>query len=101
MSIKIGNYHAEGPFGNTNQLQASSGVYVILGRSGANVNWNVVDAGESQDIRQRVENHDRRPCWQRQGHAELAVAAIYANEKNRMPIERDLRQQFNPPCGLI
>ena len=37
----------------------------------------------------------------RQGHAELSVAAIYADAHNRMLIERQLRAQFNPPCGLI
>ena len=64
-------------------------------------NWNVVDVGESENIQNRVANHDRTPCWRGQGHAELAVAAIYADERNRMLIERELRQQYNPPCGLM
>ncbi|MDF1871976.1 hypothetical protein [Vannielia sp.] len=101
MSINIGNYHAEGPFGNENYLQARSGVYVILGRKQTATNWSVVDIGESRDIRERVGNHDRALCWRGQGHAELAVAAIYADAQNRMVIERQLRTQFNPPCGLI
>lgn len=101
MSITIGNYHAEGPFGNENQLQARSGVYVILGRNQSVANWNVVDVGESQDIRKRVGSHDRAPCWRGQGYSELAVAAIYADAQNRMTIERQLRTQYGPPCGLI
>lgn len=101
MSINIGNYHAEGPFGNDNNLQARSGVYVILGRRAVTANWSVVDVGESENVRERVSNHDRAPCWRGQGHAELNVAAIYADEKNRMIIERQLRAQFKPPCGLI
>ena len=101
MSINIGSYYAEGPFGNENHLQASSGVYVILGRSSAASAWSVVDIGESQNIRDRVSNHDRAQCWRGQGHAELSVAAIYADTHNRMLIERELRTQFNPPCGLI
>ena len=99
MSIQIGSYSAEGPFGNVNGLAARSGVYVILGRTSQNLPWNVVDVGESGDLRTRVGNHDRRPHWQQQGHGELAVAAIYADERNRMLIERQLRAQFNPPCG--
>lgn len=101
MSINISNYHAEGPFGNDNNLQPRSGVYVILGRRSTSATWNVVDVGESQNIRDRVSNHDRAPCWRGQGHAELSVAAIYADETNRMLIERQLRAEFSPPCGVI
>ncbi|WP_424975349.1 hypothetical protein [Dinoroseobacter sp. S124A] len=101
MPINIGNYHAEGPFGNDNYLQPCSGVYVILGRRSMAATWNVVDVGESANIRERVANHDRAPCWRGQGHAELSVAAIYADEQNRMLIERQLRSQYKPPCGLI
>ena len=101
MSIQIGNYHAEGPFGNEAFLQARSGVYVILGVGSQGGNWNVVDVGESGNIRDRVGNHDRAPCWRGQGHAQLTVAAIYADEPNRMRIERELRTQYNPPCGKI
>lgn len=101
MSITISNYHAEGPFGNENSLQPSSGVYVILGRGASTASWSVVDVGESGDIRARVASHDRAPCWKGQGHNELAVAAIYADEHNRMLIEKQIRQQYSPPCGLI
>lgn len=67
MSINIGSYHAEGPFGNENNLQARSGVYVILGRHSTASTWNVVDVGKSQNIRERVSNHNRAPCWRGQG----------------------------------
>jgi hypothetical protein len=100
MSIQVGSYHAEGPFGNVNGLNARSGVYVILGRSSVSASWNVVDVGESGNLQERVANHDRAPSWRGQGHVELAVAAIYADERNRMLIERQLRVQFDPPCGV-
>lgn len=99
MSIQVGNYHAEGPFGNVAGLLAQSGVYVILGRLTQATPWQVVDIGESGNIRERVSCHDRATDWRCQGHAELAVAAIYADERNRTLIERQLRAQFNPPCG--
>lgn len=98
MSIHIGNYNFEGPFSHTSALHSLSGVYVILGRSG-NSNWNVVDVGESAQVRDRVENHDRRPCWQRHGHAELAAAAFYTDERQRRLIEQSLRLSYRPPCG--
>lgn len=101
MSIQIGNYHAEGPFGNESGLLAHSGVYIVLGRTNQASNWDVVDVGESENIQDRVSNHDRSPCWRGLGHATLAVAAIYADERNRMLIERELRGQYDPPCGLM
>ncbi|MET0003657.1 MAG: hypothetical protein ABW087_08550 [Candidatus Thiodiazotropha sp.] len=99
MSIKIGNYNFDGPYTNTGNLKNLSGVYAILGRSTPGQNWSVVDIGESATVKDRVENHDRSDCWKRQGHSTLAVAAYYCNETQRMRIERELRNKFNPPCG--
>ena len=99
MSIQVGKYTAEGPFLNTASLHNQSGVYVILGRANDNARWSVVDVGESGEMRDRVENHDRAPCWRGQGHANLGVAAIYCDATRRMAIEADLRAQFDPPCG--
>src|SRR5690349_12120642 len=101
MSIQVGNYHAEGPFGNADALAARSGVYVILGRAHSGVPWSVVDVGESGDVRERVGSHDRAQDWSRQGHGELSVAAIYCDEPNRMIIERQLRLQYRPACGVF
>lgn len=99
MSIKIGNYNFEGPFSSTTSLKMQSGVYVILGRNSATGNWTVVDIGESGSVRERIENHDRAPCWRNRGYQEIAVAVFYCNESQRMTIELQLRNQFNPPCG--
>lgn len=98
MGIQIGSYNFDGPHANTGGLHAQSGVYVILGKSEGN-NWTVVDIGESQSVRERVETHDRQPCWQRRGHRELAAAALYVNERQRMIIEKELRIRYIPPCG--
>lgn len=99
MAINIGNYAFEGPFLNAGALFARSGVYAILGKSISAAPWNVVDIGESGDVACRVSSHDRFEDWKRQGHASLAVAALYCNASARMRIEAALRAQFNPPCG--
>jgi hypothetical protein len=98
MTITINNYNFDGPFTSENGLKQQSGVYVVLGNNGSG-NWNVVDVGESNDVKTRVSNHDRADCWKRQGYSNLAAAAYYTNEANRMAIEKELRAQFNPPCG--
>ncbi|GIK45058.1 MAG: hypothetical protein BroJett012_09610 [Betaproteobacteria bacterium] len=98
MAIQIGKHNFDGPHGNTGAIHAKSGVYVILGKSGG-TQWSVVDVGESASVRERLDNHDRQPCWQRRGHRELAAAVLYVPEQQRMLIERELRASFNPPCG--
>ncbi len=99
MAINIGNYNFEGPFSNSNDLRKQSGVYVILGRNADSETWKVVDVGESEDVQERVANHDRADCWKRQGYRQLAAAAYYCDERTRTRIEQELRAQFNPPCG--
>ncbi|MCY3675313.1 MAG: hypothetical protein OXH65_07660 [Paracoccaceae bacterium] len=98
MSIKIGNYNFEGPFGSSSNLKDQSGVYAILGNNSGN-NWDLVDVGESFQVKYRVENHERKMCWKQQDYANLKIAVFYTDENSRMRIEVELRYQYNPPCG--
>lgn len=98
MAINLGSYSFDGPFPNTGALYSQSGVYAILGKRPTDTQYRVLDIGESHNVRTRVENHDRTPCWQ--GHKlPLFVAAFYCNEAARTKIEQELRARFNPPCG--
>ena len=97
MSIQIGKYNFEGPYTSPSSLRNISGVYAILGAK--NGKTYVADIGESQEVRDRVENHDRQPCWVRQGYSKIEYAAYYCNESERMRVEKELRTEFNPPCG--
>jgi hypothetical protein len=99
MTITIGNLSFDGPFAGASQFQARSGVYAILGRGAGGSNWNVIDVGESGDVKARVENHDRTTQWQAAGHTTLGVAAFYCDAVTRMKVEQQLRQQYNPVCG--
>lgn len=104
MAIQIGNYNFHGPFlfnhpgDRCAGLKAESGVYVALGKA-VDGNWHVLDVGESGNVRERVNTHDRRPCWIMHAHREVAIAAIYVPEGQRVQIERDLRDSYNPRCG--
>lgn len=99
MAIQIGSYNFDGPFPNINSLRKQSGVYAILGRNTDSDRWIVVDVGEAGDVQDRVSNHDRKDCWNRQGYKQLQVAANYCDERTRMRVEQELRAQFDPPCG--
>lgn len=103
MAIQIGNYNFHGPYSHhpregCGDLQAQSGVYVALGRA-VDGKWHVLDVGESGNVWERVKTHDRTPCWIKHAHREVAIAAIYVPEAQRMLIERELRNQYNPRCG--
>ena len=96
--IRILQYDFEGPFLSVNELKNSSGVYVILGGNGSN-SWIIVDVGESEDVKRRVQDHDRKSCWGSQSYSSLAVAVYYTETLLRMVIEREIRDNSNPPCG--
>lgn len=61
MSITFSNYTFEGPYAISADLKNQSGTYVILGKN-SNGKWNVIDVGESDTVRERIENHDRITC---------------------------------------
>jgi hypothetical protein len=95
MAIKIAGKLFDGPFDNTRFLKNQSGVYAILDN-----NYNVVDAGESQDVKKRIENHDRKSCWSRHNGTNVAVYYI-SGSLARLTLESLVRQTYNPPCGKI
>lgn len=101
MSITIGKYSFEGPYGSTNSLQDRSGVYAILDKR-VDGKYYIVDVGESSQVKTRVENHDRKDCWQRNCRGTLHVAVLYTpnlQQPGRSEIEQEIRHQYNPPCG--
>lgn len=102
MSIKVGRYHAEGPFTTTGPLLERAGVYAILTKGIAGSSWSVVDIGESHNVKTRIANHDRSTCWNRHNRGTLACAVIYTpgqQQLGRIKIEQELRAQYSPSCG--
>ena len=100
MSITIGRYNFEGPYTSTANLKDQGGVYTILCQN--NGKYNTVDVGESATVKSRVENHDRKPCWNTNCFSSLAVAVLYTpglSAEGRRQIEEEVRNQYNFPCG--
>lgn len=101
MTIQLKSYPFNGPFTDTAGLHGQSGVYAILEALPTYGQYKVIDVGESGNVRERVDNHDRKDCWRRHAKGQLSVAAYYCNEATRVTIERELRAHFDPPCGKI
>lgn len=99
--VTIGKYSFEGPYGTTAQLQDKAGVYAILDSRSSSLH--VVDVGESVTVKTRVESHDRENCWKRNRLGTLQVAVLYTpglQQAGRMQIEQELRDQYQPVCGV-
>jgi hypothetical protein len=102
MSIVLSGYKFDGPYGSTSSLKDQSGVYAILTPTDP-THSKVVDVGESATVKTRVENHDRKPCWQRHANrGQLRYAVYYTprlQQAGRRTIEQKIRKQYRPPCG--
>ena len=102
MSINIGNYTFDGPYSSTNELENLSGVYAIICQK--NDKDHIVDVGESATVKYRIENHDRKDCWNRNCRGKLAVAVYYTpnlHQSGRVEIEQEIRNKYDIPCGKI
>ena len=96
--IQIGRYNFEGPYTSTEMLQDRAGIYAILDAQST-----VIDIGESSGVKSRVEGHDRKDCWTKNGIGTLKVAVLYTpytDQAGRIVIEQELRNQFSPACGV-
>jgi hypothetical protein len=100
MSFERWGHTFEGAWTDPNQLESRSGVYVIWCETGDN--WEVVDVGESHDVKNRVLNHDRKDCWERNCSGAIYYSGTYTpnmEQAERRRIEQAIRARANPPCG--
>jgi hypothetical protein len=100
--ITIGRYRFEGPVYNKASLKDAAGVYVILDDQGRQGIF-VLDVGESEQVRSRIEDHDRELCWLRNRRGRVCYAALYmprSTKSQRQAVEEEVRRQFAPACGV-
>ena len=100
MSFDEWGYHFEGPFRDPNSFESRSGVYVIWFLCGET--WTVLDVGESEDVKNCVINHSRKPCWVQHNAGILCYTVTYTpnlDQAGRFGIELRIRELVKPPCG--
>lgn len=101
MSINISGYDFEGPYTDTDDIENKSGVYAILNKVEGN-KYKVIDIGESKEVKNRLDTHDRYDCWVLNCNLTIYYAVYYTPNKQgagRRAVEKELRDQFQPPCG--
>jgi len=82
------------PIEQADKLKNEPGVYTIWCRD------TLIDVGQSDNVRDRVMSHDRRECWNKNCKGRLEVAATYIkDEQERRRLEKEIREQYQPPCG--
>ncbi len=107
MPMRIHDYNAFGPISldtiAESDLPKFPGVYVVLGDIEGTKGWKVIDVGQTKNLNLRFQyNDDRVRSWKKQGFDNIGVAVIYQkNYKHRMEILNQLRDYYDPPCGLI
>jgi len=98
--MKVLNYNFAGPHTTVENLLNRSGVYLIVDQQKTN---NVlVDVGESSEVKNRIENHDRKSCWNQNCVGKLTAYVLYTpgvGQLGRISIEKKIRDGFNPLCG--
>jgi len=100
MAIEIGNYSFEGYFSSPAYIEEAPGLYAIFCRHYEKDL--LVDTGESDNVRLRVENNEKSNCWRRNCPSALGYAVLYTpdlDEEERKRIEEEIRDQYNPVCG--
>ena len=58
--------------------------------------------GESSEVKTRVENHDRKECWEKNCSGTIKYAAHYienGQKSSRVEVEQDIRDNYDIPCG--
>jgi len=79
-------------------------IYVIICVA-KDSSWTVLDVGQSGELGDRIDNHDRRQCWLNNCPNKNVWVCIYPmpskdySKQDRLDLERELRDELNPPCG--
>ena len=100
MAIMIKDLKFDGPVKSTDGLEEKPGIYAILYTS--DKKYFIVDVGESDTVKTRIENHDRKNCWKEKFQGEFLYAALYTPDKDqtaRNDIAGQIRSFYKVPCG--
>jgi len=98
MSFQRWDYEFDGAYTDPNRLQTRAGVYVIWCKIGDD--WHILDVGESDDVRYRVNNHDRADCWTQNCLGTIYYSVTYLSDpQERADLEQRIRNSEKVTCG--
>jgi len=100
LTVKIGGYDFDGPFKSTDPIEDKSGIYAVLHYKEGKCY--LLDVGESSEMKKRLEDHDRKECWEKNSEGAIEYSVYYTpelKEEERKEIETKIRAKYIPPCG--
>ncbi|MEW8701853.1 MAG: hypothetical protein AB2601_20525 [Candidatus Thiodiazotropha sp.] len=71
-------------------------VYTVLKRNGTN--FSILYIGQTGDLSERLDNHHKRPCFDRNGKTHIGIH-LESSEPSRLAIETDLVRNYSPTCN--
>jgi hypothetical protein len=101
MAFDRWGYAFNGAFSSPSHLEARAGVYVVWCRRGEH--WSAIAVGEASDVRERLEDHERKSCWERYCRGGVLRYSVHympgARQRERRVVEAAIRNAVRPPCG--
>lgn len=95
--MNIAGYNFSGPYLTNADFNQVGAVYVIS--DAKNI---AIDVGQTDNLRDRIYNHERKNCWiQNANGAVYVYAFVENNEKNRLAIESVIRNGTKFSCGVF
>jgi len=102
----------KGPYTSTRSIPDNAGIYMALsGKQDEKGKWptnlyKLLDIGQAGGIKSRLDEHERRDCWERNKTTGHTIVYKYAlmptkeyDETDRRIVECCLRSNKTPPCG--
>lgn len=92
------DYHFDGAYTDPKRLREAAGVYVIWCK--ADNQWIILDVGESDNVRERLNNHERFDCWEDNCSGTIYYSATYiSDQQERLDLEQRIRNEEDVACG--
>lgn len=99
MSLLIGKYEFEGPFINWLGVQEKPGIYLVM--SFANQEYELVEIGESDNLRLTVLNQNNLESWQCRSNGMLTYSVHYipaVSWLRRREIVNEILREYDGNC---
>lgn len=87
-------YTFNGPFSVDASFRTVAGIYLITTSQGT-----IVDVGETENLKERIPNHERRDCWAKNNGVNLYFHHEN-NQEQRLKKEKLFRIKGNLACGV-
>ncbi len=91
-------YSFKGSYSIQNLSGKIPGIYIITNSEHKISTDNIVDVGETENLEERIENHERKDCW-KNNNGYFLWFHYDDNQDSRLLKEKSLRDFLCPKCG--